>query len=252
VALFSGEDRKALKAKGSACPDHRVLKIFRKIWKSGQVDCDWFSNDELPPLPNLPDRHASSGGCLRDGRGFGAVEARGTAWQRKRRGADPFPIFGPLDGGNGCGGDSWDGGRRSGDLHRAWARPASSVQGSVARERRRTAGGPERASDPTLSRLSVDVVFQRAGAGGLRRAATGTPDLHTHTRTAGSSRDRDGRSGGIGGRPGLLLFPVAGGAVFRYQAGAGPVHPRPLRRFPRGPWTFSSRSNGGLRSAIRA
>jgi hypothetical protein len=232
VVLFLGGACKALKSKGSGCPDGWILKIFHKVWKSAQVDCDWFSNDELPPLPNLPDRRASSGGCLRDGRGCGAVEARGTAWQRKRPGADPFPIFGPLDGGNGCEGGSKHGGTRSGDLDRAWERPASSVQGPVARGRRLTAGGPERASDPTLSRLSVDVVFQRAGAGGLRHAATGFPSFHTHTRIAGSSRDRDGRSGGIGGRPGLLFFPMAGLAAFRYRTGAGAAQCGPLRRFP--------------------
>jgi len=65
------------------------------------VDCDWFSNDELPPLPSFPDRTASSGGCLPDGRGTGRAETRGTAWQLWLPGADHFPQVGPPVGGNG-------------------------------------------------------------------------------------------------------------------------------------------------------
>ena len=63
------------------------------------MDCDWFSNDELPPLPSFPDRTASSGGCLPDGWGNRSAEARGTA--RQCPGADHFPKLGPPVGGNG-------------------------------------------------------------------------------------------------------------------------------------------------------
>lgn len=63
------------------------------------MDCDWFSNDELPPLPSFPDRTAGSGGYLPDGRGTGSAEARGTA--RQCPGANHFPKLGPPVGGNG-------------------------------------------------------------------------------------------------------------------------------------------------------
>ena len=159
--------RKSLKNKASGSPDDRVLKIFHKIWKSGQVDCDWFSNELLPP-PNLPDRHASSGGCFRDGRGFGAAEARGTARWRKPPGADHFPDFGPHDGGNGR-----EGLAITAERGRGASVAARRVEHRLSAGRSHGSGAPrpggrERRRTRHFSRLLVRVVFKR-------RRGRGTP-----------------------------------------------------------------------------
>lgn len=220
--------RKSLKNKASGSPDDRVLKIFHKIWKSGQVDCDWFSNELLPP-PNLPDRHASSGGCFRDGRGFGAAEARGTARWRKPPGADHFPDFGPHDGGNGREGLAITAERGRGGLGRGTPGRAPSVSGPVARVRRTTAGGPRKAPDPTLFQVvgsrSIQAPPGSGDPGALKTTAPLPPPTHCRFYTK-TGTDDPGGSGAVpvfcfSRWPALPLFAIGQGRERRSAGRSG-------------------------------
>ena len=155
------------------------------------MDCDWFSNELLPP-PNLPDRHASSGGCFRDGRGFGAAEARGTARWRKLPGADHFPDFGPHDGGNGR-----EGLAITAERGRGASVTARRVQRRLSAGRSHGSGAPrpggrEKRRTRHFSRLLVRVVFRRRRGRGTP-ARRRRPRRFRHTRTAGSTQ-RPGRT----------------------------------------------------------
>jgi hypothetical protein len=64
------------------------------------VDCDWFSNDELLPIPTFPDRSDRSGGYVRHGRGRRNAGVRGGVGRGTPPSAAHGSIFSLRDGGN--------------------------------------------------------------------------------------------------------------------------------------------------------
>lgn len=187
---FSPENptlRKSLKTLALGTRNHPISKKVQGIWKSAEVDCDWFSNDEIPSQREKPDRHGRSGGCAPGWQGSRWNEARlGTVALRKPPGADHLSTAGPHGGGNGCQSRRTQNPARSGGRAGNCPEPALSAIQPVLRVRRIQGRGTRDCVAPDDFLVACHVVVFKCcrGPGGPRRAELTHAQRHftfTHT-----------------------------------------------------------------------